>query len=74
MSSLGCEGAWGSMATRSGLGVPCIQAVEEEVVGYIGGFCKVVYKDLMLVWTGSTILEGSPGDVAAIVSRQVNLP
>ena len=34
------------MLTISGLVVPCIQTVEEEIVGYIGGFCKVVYKDL----------------------------
>ena len=59
------------MVTRLGLGVPCIQAIEEEVVWYIGLFYKAVYKDWMLVWPGSIILEGSPGDVAAIISRQV---
>ena len=59
------------MVIRSGLGVSCILAIEEEVVRYIGLFYKVVYKDWMLVWPGSIILEGSPGDVAAIISRQV---
>ena len=57
-----------------GLGVLCIQEIEKEVVGYIDGFCNVIYKDWRLVWAGSIIPEGSPGDVAAIIWRQVNLP
>ena len=34
VSSVGCEGAWGSMLARLGLGVLCVQAVKKRSIGY----------------------------------------
>ena len=43
------------MLARSGLGVSCIQAREEEIVWYIGGSCQdwmLVSDRINLFWRG----------------------